>query len=159
MSQLQGEMVDCIEHHVDQAVDYLDKGTGELIEAHRFAEKARRVSRWSGCYYLLIWLIKCVEFHCRKRLWCSCASLYWAFWQVAPSVPTSFQAIKVYAIDLSPAKNIPFESWLQIRDKVKMLENYLNLWLIYTTNRLYLNAPEHGVNLKELNSFFRFLIV
>lgn len=42
---MQGEMVDCIEHLVGQAVDYLDEGTGELIEAHRYAEKARRVSK------------------------------------------------------------------------------------------------------------------
>lgn len=37
-------MVNCIEHHVDQAVDYLDKGTGDLIKAHRMAEGVRRVS-------------------------------------------------------------------------------------------------------------------
>lgn len=42
---MQGEVVYRIENHVDQAVDYLDKGRGEIIEAQRFAEKARRVSK------------------------------------------------------------------------------------------------------------------
>lgn len=38
-------MVDCIESHVEKAVDYVEKGTGETIEALKYADKARRVSK------------------------------------------------------------------------------------------------------------------
>ena len=61
---LQGELIDRIEYHVEQSVEYVGKATEDTKKALKYQSKARRVSSGtlhSGlvrCWRLFLWILQ-----------------------------------------------------------------------------------------------------